>query len=877
MYLARGTSVEAALAEVLDPPWVSLDDDVKSAVREYVNTELNKNVSAQDPASLTKNVFETGRWYLGPSIGDHAWPRYEKFLQSTISEDATRAVDAASTRIVSLLQPPGGDDFLTRGLVLGHVQSGKTTSFISVMAKAFDAGYRVFIVMSGITENLRAQTQGRVDHFVSLLDEGKFIAPTDKHKDFSYPGFELTSQTKNHGTGVVIVVKKNASVLKKLAGWLEQAGTTLRQFPILLIDDEADQASIDVGSKGRTSAINKQIRRMLKAPKSAYVAYTATPFANLLIDPAQDDDLYPRDFLVSLPRPTNYFGSERIFGGPEELSHDGMDAAGLDIIRDISEDEAAIVRPKSAATIGDWHPTVPAALNDAISWFLLATAARRRRATGNPHSTMLIHTSMLANAHLRLGKTIESWLSHLTAALEQGNAKAWDRLDSLWATERLRSKHQASESFDEIRGHVLEAARATHVVCDNYLSQDRLSYGTDDPTTAIVIGGNTLSRGLTLEGLTSSYFVRSASAYDTLLQMGRWFGYREGYEDLVRIWMLEELQRWFADLSLVEAEIRDQIDSFARESLTPAETAVRIRTHPSMAITAAAKMRSAIDSQMSYDGKRVQTILFNHQDSDWLASNIRATQNLFSAAGGESDAIRFESGRRGFRNVPAKAIETYLRSYQFHEDAVTMTSQLLTKYIRNENLSGALRSWNIVIIEGDESMPGLDLGLGSPVRTITRSKIGYSKPGQANLKSIASTRDRIADVSYTSEEIALMLKQSDAGTATAGFATNDRKLRELRAGDQHGTGLLCVYPISASSVPRNWEGTSDSQKLAKNARLPLDATEHLVGITIFFPDASVRNSSVAYKSADLSWLIIEDPADEAAEISAIDAAAEVEV
>ncbi|SDB85482.1 Z1 domain-containing protein [Sanguibacter gelidistatuariae] len=875
-YLALGKSVDAALAEVLDAPWAAIDDDVKSAVREHVQVELNKNVSVQDPASLTQNVIETGQWYLGPSSKDHAWPRYEEFLRATIQDDATEAVDAASTRIVSLLRPPRGDDFLVRGLVLGYVQSGKTTSFISVMAKAFDAGYRVFVVMSGITENLRAQTQGRVDHFTSLLDEGKFIAPTDIYKDFSYPGFELNSQTGNHGTGVVIVVKKNTAVLRKLANWLEQAGATLRQFPMIVIDDEADQASIDVGSKGRTSAINKQIRRILKAPKSAYVAYTATPFANLLIDPALEDDLYPRDFLVSLPRPANYFGSEKIFGGPEGLDYEYNDKTGLDIIRDISEDEAVIVRPKSAATIDNWDPKVPAALNDALSWFLLATGTRRRRGTGNRHSTMLIHTSMLARAHLRLGTSVQAWLTNLIAALERDDGNAWDRLANLWEAECLRAHQPVPESFEDIRADVLEAARATRVVCDNYLSTDRLSYAADEPTTAIVIGGNTLSRGLTLEGLTSSYFVRSASAYDTLLQMGRWFGYREGYEDLVRIWMLEELQRWFADLSLVESEIRDQIESYAHESRSPADTAVRIRTHPSMAITAAAKMRSAIDSQMSYDGKRVQTILFNHLDADWLRANVDATRDLFAAAGGEPRLVHFPSGRKGFRNVPVKTVDTFLKSYKFHEGAVSMTSRLLTSYIRNENPSGALTSWNIVIVEGDAEMPTIDLGLTDLIHTITRSRMGYSRPGQANLKSIASTRDRIADVSYTSEEISARFKDLAITPEGVGFARHDTAYRQLRAEDNHGTGLLCIYPIDSTSTPRNWDENSATQTLAKNARFPLNAVDHMVGITIFFPDATVQNSSVAYKSADLSGLIIEDPADEAAEINAIDAAGEVE-
>ena len=260
--------------------------------------------------------------------------------------------------------------------------------------------------------------------------------------------------------------------------------------------------------------------------------------------------------------------------------------------------------------------------------------------------------------------------------------------------------------------------------------------------------------------------------------------------------------------------------------------------------------------------------------SDWLRTNIDATRDLFAAAGGEPGLVQFQGGRRGFRNVPVRTVEKFLKSYKFHEGAVSMTSRLLTSYIRNEIPSGALTSWNIAIIEGDADLPIIDLGLADPIHTITRSKMGYSQPGQANLKSIASTRDRIADVSYTSEEISARLKDLATTPDGIGFARHDAAYRKLRAEDNHGTGLLCIYPIDSTSTPRNWDENSATQNLAKNARFPLNAVDHMVGITIFFPDATVQNSSVAYKSADLSGLIIEDPADEAAEINAIDAAGE---
>lgn len=872
--LKSNKTLDEAFEQVLQSPWWAPPAETVTAARAEIERMLEINSTMIDPTAIVNNVTKVGSWYPGPREGDIAWPKYRAFLADRIGESATDKVDAASTRIMSLMSPPGTEQFDRRGLVLGYVQSGKTTSFISLIAKAYDAGYRMFVVLSGITDNLRAQTQGRVDEFIDLTGNQHWVTLTSSERDFTVPTSSLAAQASGKA-GIIAVVKKNGSRLSKLASWLESAGSVRDQLPILVIDDESDQASIDVGQKGRTSVINKQIRRILDTKRSAYVAYTATPFANLLIDPEKTDDLYPRDFLVSLPRPDGYFGPERIFGDLGSEPEDSDDDLVLDIVRTIPEGDADDVRPpRPASAIEGWDPALPATLQTALDWFLLATAARRLRGKGNPHSTMLIHTSMLAMAHRRLSAAVQHWLDGTRRGLGDTRAETISRLRQLWEFEAPRGTPATLESFDDLLPHLADVADATRAIYDNYLSSERLSYD-EGSTTTIVVGGNTLSRGLTLEGLVSSYFVRSASAYDTLLQMGRWFGYRHHYEDLVRIWMPEELQHWFFDLSVVEAEIRQQIEAFVTENTSPRNVAIKIRSHPSMAITTAAKMRAAVNSQISYDGQRVQTILFEKDNAEWLDANMAAGRDLLAGIDDGTGPERFESGRVGYRDVPVSRVLDFLRTYKFSEDSLSVTADLLLQYIEAENAAGALKYWNITIVEGPDDGPGgprptVDLGIGRPVKTLWRSKMSNSRPRQANLKSISSTDDRVADRTLSKAEYDEAVAKHSAPVAgkTPG---RDVVLRRVREEDLGKRGHLLFYPIDKDSLPIRSSKNAEDGKAGLPVRVPLEAASHVLGIAIYFPSAAAESSRVSYKSVDLSNMLMENPEDEAAEAAAIEA------
>ena len=568
-----GKSISAALAACSSGLFAIPKDLLMAGRAEYERRRNIIQVWDDDEGAVVIEGGSRGSWYGGPKDNDVFWPALRARLKNELP-DAFADVDKSSSRIIGLGKPPGEESIDTRGLVLGYVQSGKTTNFMSVIAKAADIGYRLIIVLSGITDNLRQQTQERLNEYLVDPCQTKVHLLTTNERDFS----EITSSEallSQDEMRLLAIVKKNPARLRRLNKWIKKASSsTLANCPILIIDDEADQASIDVGKK-RQSTINSLIRELLSHPKSAYISYTATPFANLLIDPADNTDLYPRDFVVSLPRSDAYFGPERIFGSLDaEEDQDSDD--GLDLVRVIPTEDVDVVKPPTRKEqLEEWQATVPPSLHTAVLWFLMATTARRLRTDDIRHSSMLIHTSMRAAAHSLTRDALRAELQNLSDLISRQDDALIQEMSSLWSTETDRVKSSSFGNTPITFGQVMEALgdtiNNTNVIMDNYLSSERLKYRKDVAETVIVVGGNTLSRGLTLEGLISSYFVRAASAYDTLLQMGRWFGYRKGYEDLVRVWMTSELRGWFFDLSTVEAEIREEIEAYAKEGKTPAQ------------------------------------------------------------------------------------------------------------------------------------------------------------------------------------------------------------------------------------------------------------------------------------------------------------------
>ncbi|GGT91318.1 Z1 domain-containing protein [Streptomyces lateritius] len=785
----------------------------------------------EEPQAVVLGNRDT--WYTGPQAKDKCWPAIVEILRKDgwPESPAIKSLDDSSTRVVSLLNHPKERAFSTRGLVVGYVQSGKTTNFTSVIAKAADRGYKLFIVLAGVHNGLRRQTQARLVQQLVEPNPAMWSQLTGLDRDFTPQENPASYFGKSNKTRVLCVVKKNATVLLKLAQWLEKASDYLQDCPALIIDDEADQATV------ATKSINPLILSIMDSlPKSAYVGYTASPFANLLIDPSAAD-LYPKDFVVNLPKPEGHFGTEVLFG---RYALDGEDPDqvddGHDMIRSVPKDDIPCVRPATKADVEGFEPVLTDTLRSAIEYFWLATAARRVRGTGNPHNTMLIHTSVNTTVHNSFKRPLEHLRERTADSL--ADPVLVSRLRDLWNRETARvSAEEFGETkvpFDRLLLELPGVLDSCRVIMDNSSSEDRLDYE-NGPVVAIAVGGNTLSRGLTLEGLSVSYFVRAVSAYDTLLQMGRWFGFRNGYADLPRIWMTDELAEWFRHLATVETEMRRDIDVYMTEDETPLTFAVRLRTHPALRVTAAAKMRDAVTAASSYGGKRVQTHYF-HTDAAWLRGNIDAARSLVAAS--VANAVRAEErpneSRFIFRDVPYDLVIDFLSTYRFHEKSPENDAELLTGYIRKRVATAdSLRRWNVAIVgsmRGDDFTfaPGVTVGRNSRARLA----LSHPTPDFADIKTLMSPRDAAIDLSG---DIAKL---------------NEKGIMDRRRLELPDTGLLVLYPIDKISEPAPSK---------KRARAPLNAEEHVIGVGLVFPAPLHGDSTVEkYISADLSSVGLED-------------------
>lgn len=781
-----------------------------------------------DPVSFSS--ANAPAWYAGPGPSDRFWPALKRYLleDKHWPAKAVDAIDTATTKTLALMQHPGLGRVNTKGLVVGYVQSGKTANYTALIAKAADVGYRLFIVLAGIHNSLRRQTERRLRSELTLLNDTQWANLTSLEEDFRPSAGGNTNAFLADGSHlrILCVVKKNAYVLRRLLKWL-RAGSAqvLGSCPVLIIDDESDQAGLNSsGDPNSRTVINRQILEIIDLlPKVAYVGYTATPFANVLVDPS-GKDLYPSSFIVSLPRPEGYFGAESLFGRePLDEDDDALETSPLDMIRTVPDDEVGALRPTSRAKRDDFEPHVTPSLEDALDYFVLACAARRARGQ-NDHCSMLVHTTLYADAHERIAQEVKKQWESRKRAVSTKSQKVLARLQQLWESELPRVPQERwghpRHDFAELQPLLLDVLKSTAILVENGQSLDRLDYETMDAKIQIAVGGNTLSRGLTLEGLLVSFFIRSATAYDTLLQMGRWFGYRFGYEDLPRIWMTSELQDAFHALATVEQEIRNDIKRYDRESLTPEEFGVRIRTHPKLAITATLKMEHAVDCDVSYASTVTQTRSFKHADREWLDANIEATRRLLARAGKPE-----RSGTHYlFRAVQSSDVLDFLGAYRIHEDHVDLQRGPLLGYIRAQNTEGFLRKWNVALIQRggrDEALGRATLGEGLEVNLLNRSRLKSSngKP-DANLGTITSQGYFLVDIPKERWP-------------------SDRKQQFQRTPDD--PPLLVLLPISPTSSPSK----------ANSARVALDAVAPIIGLGIAFPGTS-KPTPQRYKTVDLS-------------------------
>jgi Z1 domain-containing protein len=814
---------------------MGLPEDKLEALLTRHDLEAQQIVQLREPLGLSRE----GRvpWYTGPRPDDVNWPPLEKRLTRKIGEESAAKIDRASSKVVAMLDHPATPAFSSKGLVVGHVQSGKTSNYTAVICKAADRGYRMFIVLSGIHNALRTQTQLRLVSDIVSTNPTVWHQLTSPERDFVPPAY-AASLLAGNDQALLLVVKKNAVVLRKLRKWLRSASEHLANVPTLIIDDEADQATV------ATKTINPLIADIMESlPKACYVGYTATPFANLLIDPADVKDFYPRDFILSLERTSAYQGPETLFGRDPVDGEDPADVpGGLDLVRDVPAEELPELRPRNHSEAATFAPEITDSLRRAVFWFWLATAARRVRDGDVRHSSMLVHAHSDTSVHDSFAGPLRGLRSDVLAELSAGTSELTTELRELWAAETQRvvaeDLGETAIAFTELEPYLPAVVTDTKVILDHYRSQDRLNYD-NGPQTVIAVGGNTLSRGLTLEGLVVSFFVRSADVYDTLLQMGRWFGYRPGYSDLPRIWMPTQVREWFMHLATVEAEMRKEIDRYLVEHKSPLDMAVRIRSHPKMKVTAPTKMASAVRAAAAYGGQLVESRYFpvepRAEAAAWLSENDRAVRSFLEICCGAVPAeVGGQAERAGkllWRGMPSSAVRAFIRAYRFHEKSVEADRELIDQYIDGRVRAGGLHRWNVAVMGTAPAKAEKTIVLpdGRTVGMVRRSRLENTKDlDHADIKTLSGPRDEAVDLDVPADW---------DGTGRTAYS----RLRVDRAPE---TGLVMLYPIDPVSKP------------TAKYRVALDAPAEVVwGVAVVFPQPSVGvDLTVEYDfvAADLS-------------------------
>lgn len=782
-------------------------------------------------------------WYGGANETPNShWSKLKEILQGKDgwSDEMIQDLNASSDSIVAETTNPNllsnGINYHTKGLVLGYVQSGKTANYSAVITKALDAGYKFIIVLAGIHNNLRYQTEVRLREEIIEPSElsSDTLTRSDKNGDFSKK--ETTSANKacgkKHGF-TIAVLKKNASVLRNFNKWLSEADEKYRDScPVLIIDDESDQASINTSKEPEldATAINNSIRDILNQFKIvSYIGYTATPFANVLIDATIDNDLFPKDFIISLKKPATYTGAQELFGG---LDAEGRIVGGLPLIRSIPIYDAVLMAPAKRKEVKNYDQ-MPESLEKAIDSFLISTAIRIARKQYKKHMTMLVHSSYKIDDQKKVHKLVDEYVWNSKYLYQQDNQEMKERILALFeedfakTSKDMNVKEDANFDFDVIWKNIGTFLDFMQVILDNSESENRLSY--EDKFWGIVVGGNTLSRGLTLEGLTVSYFIRSSKMYDTLMQMGRWFGYRPGYLDVKRIFITDEIRDNFFDMATVENEIREEIKVMSENKDRPIDVRIRVRKHPGMLITASNKSRTAAAVEFTFSGRRALPDFLNLQDKKILSRNESAVETLLSRIREqgiikENDMFNMFRKSLLYRDVPRETIMQFVDDIEISKANTRAQKKFLSTYIEKQI---RLTNWSVAVMSRNKGGDIYKFKTGDETLLLDRSiAVGVKKENDLEadyIRGLFLPRDEMIDMKDMFEkdkEVNDILIKDGKSIGCASLRRN------IRPKDR---GLLVIYPLSPNSNTE--ERTTGNYTLA-----PLKAKSTAFGFMFVFPE-----------------------------------------
>jgi hypothetical protein len=860
------------------------------------------------------------------NINFELWNRYKLYMSKNDPSFPVNDLDDFTDKILDkCVNPKKQGPWDRRGMVVGHVQSGKTSNYVGLINKATDAGYKVIIIIAGTISSLRRQTQERIDSGYIGRNSSAFIREKENRiigvgnrefNNYKNPApdiYSLTSAYYKSGdegdfsqavanrlnipigqNPVVFVIKKNKSILENLIDWFSKDvnakvvdGTTkLFDVPALIIDDEADAASVNASRDiNDIKTINRLIRTLLNIfNQNTFVGYTATPYANLFISQEFNEenttvvknktykigeDLFPRDFIINIKAPTNYIGAAKVFG--YENSNPEFNKEPLDIFRPIDDADQIFkvnILPASQNARWDNHDIIaynqdrlpeylPKSLKTAIKSFILTCAIRRVRGHENKHNSMLVHVALLVRWIDRVAYLVNEKTKEYKNAIQCEDEALINELKDIYETDFLPTTLNVLENLDytdirikqhtweevknELKNAVLKIdVRSVHGTRSTtnleYHNIQEIDYNRhENGLSVIAVGGSRLSRGITLEGLSISYYIRTTRMYDSLMQMGRWFGYRPGYVDLCRLYTTNQIFEWFNHITMATEEMRNDFDEMTATHQRPIDFRLKVRNHHGLlTITSLNKMYFAEDIEISFSGENTQTYCLL-KTKPAIENNFNALKKLISLIGfppiEDRKILKGKTRHLLYKNVNIEALCEFIDSYQIEQPSISNST--LSDYIKVQANNNTISEWSICIVGNTDEEVFIDYaGNTSPKERKPKDKLlTYNLEYNNEVITLGYSVRNVLKRNRTSDKYLISKNQIDqTADRQVDLSTQNkeyRKIKEQRTIEKKG--LLLIYALDE-------RGTFFEEKYG----LPI------VGYSIHFP--KVKNEKkVSYK------------------------------
>ena len=917
-YKSIGEITEDTLLEVIEK--VSAIDIIPGQVLDKSELfEILKADLSIGKGSISMLTDDIDPWLYNFENKWELWKRYKSFLQQKDPSFPINDLDDFTNKILDkCVNPNQSGSWDRRGMVVGHVQSGKTSNYVGLINKASDAGYKVIIVIAGTISSLRRQTQERIDEgfigrsssaYINNRGENKIIGVGHQKVDTDI--YSLTSsyyKTGDEGdfnqaianrlnipigkNPVVFVIKKNKSILENLIDWFSKdinivyrdGQPKLFDVPALIIDDEADAASVNASRDiEEIKTINKLIRTLLNVfDQNTFIGYTATPYANLFISQYYNkeqktsvkgkeyfigEDLFPRDFIVNIKAPSNYIGAAKIFGLENPIT--GESNEPLDIFRSISDYDPPFFRTINRNNKEDLPEYLPESLEIALKTFILTCTIRRLRGHEKKHNSMLIHVALYVKWIDRISYLVNDKIREYKNYIIGNDTKFIEELRDIYLNDFAPTTVNVLENLDytdirikvhtwhEVRSELKNAVgkidvRSVHgtrfTTNLEYHNIEEIDYGRyENGLSIIAVGGSRLARGITLEGLSISYYLRTTKMYDSLMQMGRWFGYRPGYVDLCRLFTTDTIFEWFNHITMATEEMRNDFDILTATFQKPKDFRLKVRNHHGLlTITSVAKLNWAENITVSFSGTNPQTYQLSKTENV-ISNNFDAFQSLFLGLGYPKEIKKHKvtdiiPRYLIYRNINIELLCEFLDKFKTETPSVKNAN--LSEYIKNQT---EIKEWNVVLVSNTDDKVFIDWKGNTPRGERSKNEKLFTYPlnwYQEKITLGCSVRNQPKSTRHNSHYF-ISKNQIDDTTdrqvdLTIQNLKSNQEIKNQRK--QEKKGLLLVFALDNRGTP--------------NA----DFGKPIIGFSIHFPE--IDNEKKTSYTATLFNGFDEEPMDD---------------